>query len=226
MAFNIDEVSKETMLSGVLLRMYDGAKAPQGCPRIEWQDLVAVPVLIVDNGNVYIEHPITYSDLDKKGITERELIDAAKFKIRRHTRIGLVGEFIAESIAEEYGKDAARDFLETAPHAEVEIFVLKCGSKFGATAVLDEKNLDAVSLRLGGDFHLIPSSIHEFLAVSTDLSPARLMEIVQDINNSDVVGDDDILSYNIYSYDHQTMTVHTADLTQKPPEKGGKNLAR
>ena len=57
-----------------------------------------------------------------------------------------------------------------------------------------------------GDFYILPSSVHE-LIVSTDMPPEDLKDMVREVNDSEYVDEDELLSYNIYRYDHEKKEV-------------------
>jgi hypothetical protein len=78
------------------------------------------------------------------------------------------------------------------------ITVTNEAKKYGAISVLDpwvHSELDIIFGAFG--YYLIPSSVHEFLAVGGDSDPNNLRQMLKDINDN-VLDPKDILSYNIY----------------------------
>ena len=72
--------------------------------------------------------------------------------------------------------------------------------KYGASILLFEDELAAVAEKMHGDFYILPSSVHEVLAVPEDLmKDQELKEMVKNINDSEVA-EEEILSYTIYKY--------------------------
>ena len=80
--------------------------------------------------------------------------------------------------------------------------------QFGATAVFYPEIMNEVRDRIGEDFYLIPSSIHEFLAVPRTLSatPEDVAEMVANVNASDVA-ERDRLSNSVYTYNFNDSTI-------------------
>ena len=55
--------------------------------------------------------------------------------------------------------------------------------------------------KLKSDLYIIPSSIHEVIAVpATGLSPDGIIKMVSEVNENEV-DDEEILGYSIYKYD-------------------------
>ena len=70
----------------------------------------------------------------------------------------------------------------------------------GASTILSKKILDKVAECLQGDYYIIPSSIHECIAVSADMTePDELRSMVQEVNDSQVEPEER-LTYSIYGY--------------------------
>ncbi|MCC8068135.1 MAG: DUF5688 family protein, partial [Clostridiales bacterium] len=74
---------------------------------------------------------------------------------------------------------------------------------YGAINIVFDDILHAVSTRLGGDFYVLPSSIHEclLLPVSSwnDTEPQRLQEIVAEINEKYIAAEE-VLGNHVYRY--------------------------
>lgn len=80
----------------------------------------------------------------------------------------------------------------------------------GASAMLYEENLHKLAEKMGTDMYLLPSSIHEWLAVSVDKGePEMLADMVQVINR-EKVRLEDRLSNNVYHYDKDLRKVTMA----------------
>ncbi len=71
----------------------------------------------------------------------------------------------------------------------------------GAGSMLYEDNLHKLAMELESDLYVLPSSVHECIAVSTDMGdPYELAEMVSEIN-MDQVDLQDRLSNQVYHYD-------------------------
>ena len=75
---------------------------------------------------------------------------------------------------------------------------------YGAAKVLINEALLELKDRFDGEsFYLLPSSVHEFIAVETGVEAENLRETVRTANDT-VVDETDLLSYSVYMYDADT----------------------
>lgn len=72
---------------------------------------------------------------------------------------------------------------------------------FGATCLVYPGLLDSIYEKVGGDYYILPSSIHECIAlkVNDDLDPKILRALVRKINYTEVKPEE-VLSDNLYVY--------------------------
>ncbi len=75
----------------------------------------------------------------------------------------------------------------------------------GAAVLLYDGLLEGFARRMGSDFYIFPSSIHEtlFLPIPSDLGDkdrSYMLEMVRGVNASGEVAPEDILSDNVYHY--------------------------
>ena len=71
--------------------------------------------------------------------------------------------------------------------------------------------LEELSETIGSDLYILPSSVHECIAVSTELGdPETLAEMVQEVNGSQVAPEEQ-LSDHVYHYDANTKEITLAD---------------
>ena len=82
----------------------------------------------------------------------------------------------------------------------------------GAAAMYYPGVMEEVAKTLGGSFYILPSSIHEVLITpkSTELDYENLMDLVKEINGSDIMNNTEILTDNVYSYNSRTREFLTA----------------
>lgn len=85
----------------------------------------------------------------------------------------------------------------------------------GATALLDSKMMDEISERMGGDFYILPSSLHEviILPVRDDFNIKDLEAMVQDVNATQVSNEDQ-LSDHVYAYDSVEKEIVRAEVLE------------
>lgn len=75
--------------------------------------------------------------------------------------------------------------------------------RYGATAILDTETLQKLAEKLDSNLYIIPSSIHELIAIrESEISVTKLSLMVKEINQSQV-DLEDRLSNQIYHYDKQ-----------------------
>jgi len=80
----------------------------------------------------------------------------------------------------------------------------------GAVNMIFEKNLFELSKGLNDDLYILPSSIHEVIAVPSSLGdPVELAEMVQQVN-MDVVDVSERLSNQVYHYDRNSRKLSMA----------------
>lgn len=73
-----------------------------------------------------------------------------------------------------------------------------------AGSILCKKRMEEASKIVGGDFYIIPSSIHEILIFPASVcDAASLREIIREVNDN-CVEENDRLSYNVYYYEAST----------------------
>lgn len=83
--------------------------------------------------------------------------------------------------------------------------------EYGAAMLLNTPELKKLADRFNSDLYLLPSSVHEILAVRTDQNRdiSLLMDMVQDANQT-VVRDEDYLSDCIYYFDRKKCEIKIA----------------
>ena len=72
----------------------------------------------------------------------------------------------------------------------------------GAVGIMSESIQQMVADRVGGDYYVLPSSVHEVLIVpqSAGMDPEELTDMVNTVNEGCVM-QDEILSDHVYQYD-------------------------
>ena len=74
----------------------------------------------------------------------------------------------------------------------------------GATTMFYDNSLEDLSEKLDTDLYVLPSSIHEVIAISTDMgTPEFFAEMVKEVNGTQVT-EEDQLSDNVYYYSAET----------------------
>lgn len=99
----------------------------------------------------------------------------------------------------------------------------------GAGAIMYCDFMEKVSEKLDGDFFIIPSSIHELIAVPVSDNPEEQLDRLEDSVrgcNVTVCEPEDILSYNVYYYDHEERRLCMAKDVIGSSEVYGKELRK
>lgn len=175
-------------------------------PFTAFHDLAVVFYVLVDNdeSGALLVH-INHTQQKQWGVTEEELFQLAKRNTRQlfPASLNTMVEILARDLAEQFGDEAAREFIQEILPSETEQFwVLSSGRHlYGASVLLYDGVLQRVAEQLGGDIYVIPSSLHEVLVLPYDGGESLdlLRESVYSINR-EVVAKENRLSDNVYLY--------------------------
>lgn len=206
--------------------MEDNADLLDQRPHAEMDDLaVTYCVMLGEDANGSMSVPITNQLMETWGVTQEELHDLAKanqdeltpstFKSMNE----VMAEMMIPQIMDDMGLDreAAQEMVESMMPPEDKMFVLSNEQKLnGAAALLDDKMMDQIAEKVGGDFYILPSSVHEVLIVPADagMDLKDLEAMVQEVNETQVAPQDR-LSDHVYQYDNETHEVFRADRAEE-----------
>ena len=157
-------------------------------------DLIFYPEFVVPFGkDMKLRSKVPLYTLDETGLTADEIIEQAKKNMAMRAKC----YFMSEVFTELFGGD---DFVDYVP----DIVVITTPDKsHGAGAIASTEILDQAKEMLGGgDIYIIPSSIHECLAVPADALDDinGLINIINEINGS-LVAPHEQLSDHPYLWD-------------------------
>ena len=90
----------------------------------------------------------------------------------------------------------------------------------GAAVALNEKAMEMVREQIGGDFFVLPSSLHELLIVpkSAGMELSELESMVREVNATQVEPDEK-LSDHVYAYDSREKELFRADRVEEHEKK-------
>lgn len=191
----VSAISREYILERVTYKLVNGEKNA-GCladmPHKEFLDMVAVYRVIVDSTGVNASIAVTQALCGQFGITEGELDIAA----RRNTRKEGFRVRLMESVLTEL-----MDIPEETSGLHMGIWVVSNPTMYnGAAAMLFPGCFRSLAEQLGSDLYILPSSIHEVIAISTEnMEPNILRDMVHTVNVDKVIPDE-VLSNNVYRY--------------------------
>lgn len=196
----------------VLINTKQNAELLETVPHREIHDLSLIYRWRIQMSNHELATGLITNDIAQKGgWNEEQLYDMAmaNMKTLLPTKVMTMKDTLEELLEMEGCID---DFIREPP-----IYVLTNPDKhYGATAMLDKDALHSVAEKLQSDLYIIPSSVHEVLAIRTDEMPLEEMaQMVYEINLSQVELEER-LSNQVYHYDRQTQELTQA--TDEPPE--------
>ena len=149
--------------------------------------------------------------MQKMGITHEQLKNDALYNapIIRPAVIKGMNEVIKELMGKE-----AYELANGTGNVEESVYVATVPDKDSGAGVLSYQNfMDQAAERVGGDFFILPSSIHKILIVKDDgeMKAELLRNMVQQINRTELMPEDK-LSDNVYHYDSKE---HIFELAEK-----------
>ncbi len=191
-----------------------------GSPHRAFCDLSVVYSIVWEKEeNLFCEMPITNQMVRKLGMTEQELYEAARTDTRE--LFPPVNQTMKELMAGCYSEEEPEYSLEF-PEMEMYLISNETAQK-GAVVILYEEELHDLAERVGSDLYLLPSSIHEFLAVSVSFgSPEDLQAIVSEVNEIQVP-EEERLSDQVYQYDREQRMIF---LAMAQPERTEEKVGR
>ena len=187
-------------------------------PHREFEDLAIVYRWNIGAASDGVYTNLVNNDLaEKEGLTENDLYNAANKNTKElfPVLVKNMNEVISEIIFgdSELSGEMEEEFKEVMMETQDErsMYVITNESKlFGAASMLYEEPLHELAEKIGSDLYILPSSIHEVIAVSADFgSPDELAEMVYEIN-MDQVDINDRLSNQVYCYDKDLRTLRIA----------------
>lgn len=166
-------------------------------PHTKFLDLV---VMYVINVSKTMTMPITNSVLEQFGITKATLHKIAMKNLAKSaSKIESLQDVLKHLVGED--NDLASEDTGVTVLTNDE-------AKFGANLILDKGVMEAMSKRMGGDFIIIPSSIHEVLVMPMSFGTEGLTDMIRTVNASSV-DPIDVLSDHPYVYSAETKKVKT-----------------
>lgn len=170
----------------LFIKALNGNKIPEKVVRKMEADIALVPyVLINEDETGFAAFAVTSDLLNMWGVEEQQIIEDAFMNADE------LFPAMVTSLAEELGVE----------EREVDIRIVSNKKhQNGAAAAFYPSMLDRISRIYGGDFMLLPSSVHEMLAMPVG-NPVQLAIMVAQINR-ECVDERDQLTNSVYRYYH------------------------
>ena len=157
--------------------------------------------------------PIHHGLAEKLGFTEEQLFKLAAENTKRLLPpvIKSMNDVMRDIFMKDGMPPEIADMMLGEMPPEQQMYVISNNKGInGAVSMLYEDGLHDLAEKLGSDLYIMPSSIHEVIAVSTDLgNPNELAAMVAEIN-MDQVALDERLSNQVYHYDKDLRKVTLA----------------
>lgn len=193
----VSGLSKEKILENVICQVVNrerNGKMLIAAPYKEVLDLAAVYRVIVSENESYTASFLASHEICRKyGVSPEELDAAAMWNTKEK---GFEIRSMVSILAEISGTPE-----EVFAGNEPSMYVLTNERKIGgASVMLYPEEFEKAALPLKDDLYVLPSSIHEVIAVpATGINPDELVEMVSKINATEV-SSEEFLSNNIYRY--------------------------
>lgn len=182
-------------------------------PHRPFQDLSIVYCLVAEIDPEAIASSLVNKDVAKQlGMKESDLYEAAIFNTKRlfPPVIKTMNEVLWDMAGDVMPADMADVSLEEDISGNMMYVISNEQQINGAVSILYEEELHTLAEKIGTDLYLMPSSIHEAIAVSADAGdPNELAQMVTDINMSGVPLDER-LSNQVYRYDKELRRITLA----------------
>ena len=182
------------------------AEMLENIPHKEMEDLSMVYRFVVgqdESGTQTIL--VTNKLLEQYGITEDQLHNDAmeNAPVFKPVQIRSMTEVLAEMMGQDFAEDMG---LPTPDVGDMMYVASTPGGNFGAGVITYPEFMDQASEKVGGDFYVLPSSVHEVLIVPDrgERSCAELESMVREVNSTQVEAEDR-LSDKVYHYDSNSL---------------------
>ena len=174
-------------------------------PNRQFQDLSIVYRWVMKVDETGVQSAVVRNSLAKQiGLSEEELFKAAVENTRRifPPTVRSMNDIMREMFTKDGMPPEIADMMigEMPPEQTMWVISNERGIN-GAISMLYEDQLHDIAEKLETDLYIMPSSVHEVIAVSSDMGdPNELAQMVAEIN-MDQVSLDERLSNQVYHYD-------------------------
>ena len=174
-------------------------------PHREFQDLSIIYKLVINADAESIQSiKVTNSLAERLGMNEEQLFKYAAENTRRilPPRIRNMNDVMKEMfLSDGMPEEIAEMMIREVPPEQTLWIISNNRGIDGAVSMLYENELHELAENLESDLYILPSSVHEVLAVSTELTePEELAQMVAEVNMQEVALEER-LSNQVYHYD-------------------------
>jgi len=189
----------------------------ENVPSRQFQDLSIIYRWVVDKDRDGISSTIVNNGLaEKLGMNEDQLYKVAVENTVRlfPPTVKSMNDVIRDMMMTDGMPGEIADMMiEDIPVDQQMYVITNSASVNGAASIVYSDALELLAEKLGTDLFVLPSSIHEVIAVSTNMGDAEsLAEMVHEVNDGQVAMEEQ-LSDHVYRYDAKAHTLTLADTT-------------
>jgi len=185
-----------------------------GVPHRTFQDLSIIYRWIIEQDSRGNASTIVHNGLaEKLNVDEESLFAAAEVNTEKILPpvVKKVNEIMHELYVEQgLPEEVISMFVEEMPEDMCMYVISNDMNYYGAASMLNENILHKLAEKLQSDLYIMPSSIHEVIAISTNAgTPNTLAQMVTEINMNEV-SLEERLSNQVYHYDKDLRTISQA----------------
>lgn len=188
-------------------------------PHTEREDLSLIYKVVVGTGADGIGSiTIRNEHMEQWGVTVDEIHEMAMKNTKEILPVTV--QTMTEVMREMFGADGMPDEMAEMMFSDMplnqQMFIISNKSKVnGAASMFYEDTLSELADRIGTSLYILPSSVHEVIAVSTDMgTPETLAQMVQEVNGGQVAPEEQ-LSDHVYKFDAKAKIISLADTTME-----------
>ena len=172
-------------------------------PNRKFHDLSVIYRWVVGQFDDGVGHIMVSNELaELAGMTEEELFRCAAENTKRINPICI--ESMSDMFRKMLGCDIPKEITDEINSMDNQLWIISNSSGInGAVSMLYEENLHQLAERLGDNLYILPSSIHEVIAVPAENAKDDLDYLKEMVYtaNMDAVLPEERLSNNVYYYD-------------------------
>ena len=219
---DINQVPEETIYFQ-LINTESNRDYLETIPHRELHDMSVIYRILHSKDDDGIKSIVITNDIRETwGLSEDRLFELASQNTRElfPPRIQSMGEVMRAFMGEDFDAISGQELDEVMGDNVLWMLSNDMGVN-GASLMVYGEVLDEVAERIGDNILVIPSSLHEVLAVPADgMDPKEIADMVSDINRN-VVNEEDRLSNQVFYYDRGARELSVA---VESPVKGIRNM--
>lgn len=177
-------------------------------PYVAFLDLAVIFYLDLEKTFPDATITIHHEQLKMWGITVEELYEVAKENSLKYQKITISS--MLDVLLGMVGEDKAEELLEAGSRLDDDgMYVISTSNKrFGAMAMLQTKVLEDFSRKIHSSFWIIPSSIHELIAIpdTIGMNQDYLNQMIQEVNANELSADE-VLNSHAYYFNSKTCAI-------------------